>query len=107
MKITTSFLFSISILLLLCIGLACRPQTNPILLRAEVMMAKQPDKAYHLLKDSILPQQLNKADYATWCLLMTEATDKHLKYHTSDSLIRKAVTYFEKQGSLERKAKAC
>ncbi|MBQ4163203.1 MAG: hypothetical protein IJD84_10065 [Parabacteroides sp.] len=106
MKITTSFLFSISILLLLCIGLACRPQTNPILLRAEVMMAKQPDKAYHLLKDSILPQQLNKADYATWCLLMTEATDKHLKYHTSDSLIRKAVTYFEKQGSLERKAKA-
>lgn len=84
----------------------CTEDIHPVLQRAEVMMAQQPKEAYLILKDSVNPQQLNEADYATWCLLITEATGKHLKYYSSDSLILQAVGYFEKHGPLERKVKA-
>ena len=39
---------------------------------------------------------------ARWCLLMTQAIDKTYRTHTSDSLIRFAVNYYEKVNDLSK-----
>jgi hypothetical protein len=45
-------------------------------------------------------------EYATWCLLVTQARDKNYVEHTSDSVIDIAVRYFAGQEDPHRKAHA-
>jgi hypothetical protein len=61
-------------------------------------MTTSPDSALWLLGDSVQTSVLSRRQYAEWCLLFTQAQDKNYVTHTSDSLIRIAVDYFEEHG---------
>lgn len=89
-----------SIFLLLILGqIACRHHSHvrPLLQEAEALMSDHPDSSLILLESVRFPEKLLVEDYATWCLLMTQARDKNYVKHTSDSLIDVAVRYFEKR----------
>ena len=93
-------------LCLLCWGCQKKPNMQALLHQAETLMYTRPDSAYTLLNTIEKPEHYTVEDYATWCLLWTQAADKSFREHTSDSLIRVAVHYFEKQPDLERLAMA-
>lgn len=88
--------------------IACRqyPHIQPLLQEAETLMGSRPDSSLILLESIPSPEKLSAEDYATWCLLMTQARDKNYMEHTSDSVIGVAVRYFEKQGPKDRYGKA-
>lgn len=65
--------------------------------RAEQIMNAHPDSALSLLENIRQPENLSAEDYATWCLLVTQAQDKNYREHASDSVINVAVEYFEEQ----------
>lgn len=75
----------------------------PELSRAENLMQEYPDSALAVLDSMQTPSPSDKMQYATWCLLYTQAQDKNYIKHTSDSLINVAFSYFEKQHDLNRK----
>lgn len=70
--------------------------------RAEVLMDEQPENALSLLEDSIQQNTLHGKTLADWRLLVTYARDKNYIPHTSDSLIRQAVDYYEQHSDSER-----
>lgn len=78
----------------------------PELSRAESLMQHCPDSALMILDSMKTPSLSNEFQYATWCLLITQARDKNFVKHTSDSLINIALDYFEKQDDPVRKATA-
>lgn len=93
------------ILLLLVLLAACRHagRTFEVLDKAEeFIQTYKPDSAYTLLKEIPNPQQYPEKERARWCLLMTQAIDKTYRTHTSDSLIRFAVNYYEKVNDLSK-----
>ena len=92
----------------LVIGLiACHPRTErPTLERAEAWMDSHPDSAQQLLEAIPQPERLSKEEYATWCLLVTQAHDKNYVVHTSDSIIDVAVRYFGERGEPQLYPKA-
>lgn len=73
-----------------------------MLLQAEQFMDERPDNALLLLEDSIDAKRLSGKDYADWCLLLTQARDKNYIEHTSDSLIRVALDYYEGRNDPDR-----
>jgi hypothetical protein len=79
---------------------SCKPTytTNPQILEAETLMFSSPDSAYKLLCSIKKPQQLPEADYAAWCLHYTHARYKLYIDEKSDSLIRFASNYYQKNG---------
>lgn len=83
----------------------CNEDTiSPILHQAEALMEASPDSALALLDSILFPEKHSKEDYATWCLLITEARDKNYVGTMSDSVIDVAVRYFEKQNNPNRYA---
>lgn len=78
----------------------------PELSRAESLMQHCPDSALMILDSMKTPSLSNEFQYATWCLLITQARDKNFVKHTSDSSINIALDYFEKQDDPVRKATA-
>lgn len=96
------------LLLLLAFLNACHSARteHPSLSRAEQIMNAHPDSALSLLENIQQPENLSAEDYATWCLLLTQAQDKKDGKHTSDSLINVAVKYFEKRKDPLHYAKA-
>lgn len=78
----------------------------PELSYAESLMQRCPEKALAVLDSMEAPSPSDKFQYATWCLLITQARDKNYVKHTSDSLINIALDYFEKQHDPIRKATA-
>lgn len=78
----------------------------PELSYAESLMQRCPNRALAVLDSMEVPSPSDKFQYATWCLLITQARDKNYVKHTSDSLINIALTYFEKQDNPVRKATA-
>ncbi|MFR8355597.1 MAG: tetratricopeptide repeat protein [Parabacteroides sp.] len=46
------------------------------------------------------PETLSNREYASYCLLFTQALDKNYITITSDSLIKKAVTYYENHNDI-------
>lgn len=78
----------------------------PELSYAELLMQCCPDSALVVLDSMKIPSPSDKLQYATWCLLITQARDKNYIKHTSDSLINIALDYFEKQDDPVRKATA-
>ena len=93
-------------LLFLCLLTGCYPSMKPQLEEAEALLTENPDSAYRLLQTIERPERHSKAEYATWCLLTTQAADKSFREHTSDSLIQVAVRYFSKQHDPDRLATA-
>lgn len=78
----------------------------PELVHAESLMLSHPDSALAILDSMKIPSPEDELQYATWCLLTTQARDKNYLKHTSDSLINRALEYFEKQDDPLRKATA-
>lgn len=69
-------------------------------------MQRCPNRALAVLDSMEVPSLSDEFQYATWCLLITQARDKNFVKHTSDSLINIALDYFEKQDDPVRKATA-
>lgn len=69
-------------------------------------MQSRPDSALAIL-DSVIPSHLSdEGEYALYHLLRVQAEDKMNKRHTSDSMIKIAVRYFDAHDDLRRKAQA-
>ncbi|RHJ75366.1 hypothetical protein DW103_17635 [Parabacteroides sp. AM08-6] len=86
--------------------IACRQTTTiaPVLHQAETFMSESPDSALLLLEAIQSPEKQSAEDYATWCLLLTQARDKNYLEHTSDSVINIAIDYFEHTNNHSRYA---
>ena len=95
-------------LLLILVQGACRQPhyVDSLLQKAETLMSNRPDSSLILLESVRSLEKLSAEDYATWCLLVTQARDKNYVEHTSDSVINVAVRYFEKRKDPHRKAQA-
>lgn len=93
-------------ILSLCLLTGCYPSIKPQLEEAEALLTENPDSAYQFLQTIEQPERHSKAEYATWCLLTTQAADKSYREHTSDSLIQVAVRYFSRQHNPDRLATA-
>lgn len=76
----------------------------PELSRAESLVFAYPDSALAILDSMPPPSPSDKFQYATWCLLHTQAQDKSYIKQTSDSLINIAYSYFMKSKDSKRKA---
>lgn len=88
-----------SILCAGCVLWACNDsQQTGLLLRAERMLESSPDSSMMLLKGMAL-EQLDRAHYASYALLYTEALDKSGKQIISDSLLNIALEYYGKKGN--------
>lgn len=89
---------SLCTLLLLCLCLAaCRQAPCPALLRqADSLLRVRPDSAMALLRQAapLMPQE-PEATRMYYRLLCVKAADKAYVVHTSDSLIRPAIAYYE------------
>lgn len=97
------------IFLLLILGLAAcqqHPHICSLLQEAEILMDSRPDSSLALLESIPSPEDFSSEEYATWCLLVTQARDKNYVDHTSDSVINVAVRYFAKRKDPLRKAQA-
>lgn len=83
---------------------ACSGHSDTTLLlhEAEQQLATAPDSAYVLLAAADTTLRFNRAERAEWNLLFTQAMDKSYREHTTDSLIRLATAYFEKQNNPDR-----
>lgn len=93
-----------SVTLLLVASLACcngRP-AFPELNRAENLMEEKPDSALNILEKIPDSVQMSKQDQAMYYMLLTLAQDKNYITHTSDSIIKIAANYFEKQNDTPR-----
>lgn len=64
-------------------------------------MDTSPDSSLTILRKIPSPEALTEKEYAAYCLLITQAMDKSLHIHTSDSLIKIATNYYEKQDNLQ------
>lgn len=63
-------------------------------------METLPDSALAILNKIPSPETLSNREYASYCLLFTQALDKNYITITSDSLIKKAVTYYENHNDI-------
>ena len=96
-----------SLIIIILIGLnSCTPSIKDKLQQAEELLSTNPDSSYNILNSIDNPKKQSKSEYATWCLLMTQATDKSDRKHTSDSLIHIAVRYFSEHNEQGRLATA-
>lgn len=77
-----------------------------VLQQAESFMNVHPDSALLILDSIPTPEKLTEEEYATWCLLTTQAQDKMYIEHTSDSIINIAICYFDRQSDPNRQAQA-
>lgn len=68
-----------------------------VLQKADSLMQQYPDSALSLLEDLGRTDTLTNADKAYYALLYTQARDKNYLMHTTDSLIRWAVDYYDSQ----------
>jgi len=87
---------------LLCVSCVGGGREMKILVEAERLMNSRPDSALTLLDSITAPESLSARDNALYCLLITQARDKNYLPHTSDSVIRHAVDYFEQHNDPKR-----
>lgn len=92
----------VSIVLFLFMGACSNHPQAPMLLEAEKIIEEQPDSALSILNKMENVNQLSEKDHATYCLLLTQAQDLNYITHTSDSLIKIAATYFEKNKDMHK-----
>lgn len=104
MKCGTYILLSVLFLCIVSSLLGCQKGISPTLLlqQAESLMETNPDTAYLLLKKADATASFNRAQRAEWNLLVTQAMDKTYRKHTTDSLIRAAVDYYEQGENPDR-----
>lgn len=95
----------ISLLLISCISTVDRPDLT--LLHADSLIhSGHPDSALFLLDSLNLSHFSTEVSKAWYALLLTQAKDKNYIPHTDDSLIRRAVDYFDASNDILQRAKA-
>ena len=82
------------------------PTLLPELAQAENCMYAYPDSALHILEKMTPPKVTDKYQYATWCLLVSQAKIKNYVELESDSLISIGYKYFQQKENPQRKALA-
>ena len=82
------------------------PTLLPELAEAENCMYAYPDSALHILEKMTPPKAADKYQYATWCLLLSQAKIKNYIELESDSLISIGYKYFQQKENPQRKALA-
>ena len=82
------------------------PTLLPELAQAENCMYAYPDSALHILEKMTPPKAADKYQYATWCLLLSQAKIKNYIELESDSLISIGYKYFQQKENPQRKALA-
>jgi len=100
-------LYSFILLLLAELLFSCHPnrQYSDVLLEADSLLEKSPDRALTLL-NKINSTTLRSSDNAYYCLLKTKAMIKNYIPIASDSLINIAVTYYKDNGDSIKRAEA-
>lgn len=73
---------------------------------ANSVIEEEPDTALYMLQRIASPGKLSGEQYATYCLLRTQAEDENHIRHTSDSMISVAVDYFKNSNDSLLKAKS-
>ncbi len=74
--------------------------SSPELQLAEQLMDSKPDSSLNILNNLPDKQKLSEYNHALYCLLLTQAQDKNFIIHTSDSICKIAVKYFEKHSDI-------
>ena len=82
------------------------PTLLPELAQAENCMYAYPDSALHILEKMTPPKVTDKYQYATRCLLLSQAKIKNYVKLESDSLISIGYKYFQQKENPQRKALA-
>lgn len=82
------------------------PTLLPELAQAENCMYAYPDSALHILEKMTPPKVTDKYQYATWCLLVSQAKIKNYVELESDSSISISYKYFQQKEDPQRKALA-
>lgn len=82
------------------------PTLLPELAQAENCMYAYPDSALHILEKMTPPKITDKYQYATWCLLVSQAKIKNYVELESDSSISISYKYFQQKEDPQRKALA-
>lgn len=95
-----------TLILLTLFFTACQPRNKEVFDEAERLLDVAPDSSLYLLQQIQAPQLMPPADYANYCLLLTQANDKNYIKHTSDSLINIAVAYYSTNPKGDKPAKA-
>lgn len=87
---------------------ACHPSGSKMkeLKMANSMMEEHPDTALYILQRIPEPGKMHNEEYATYCLLRTQAEDKNGVVHTSDKMISVALDYFRNHDKPILKAKS-
>lgn len=94
----------VSVLLILIFLTCCdHHPTTPELALAEQLMEQKPDSALKVIQQIKNPEGLSSREHALYCLFLTLANDKNYITHTSDSVIKIAVNYFDKQNDQKYK----
>ena len=102
---TKCIIYCLFSLLLLSTG-CCKSKEEmllPGLIQAEAIIWDEPERALAILDTMAVPTD-DSHQYATWCLLFTQAQNLNDIKYTSDSLIQVAVHYFESGDDIHRKA---
>lgn len=102
----TKFLLHIMLFLTLSATVAgCSGESDSRLAAADSLMWTAPDSSLRLLA-AVDTGRLGEADRAYYALLLTQANYRNYIEATSDSLIGRAVAYYEKHGPQERLTRA-
>lgn len=107
-SISVYIIFNVSLLFCLLSFTSCSNDNSfsPELRQAERLMETASDSALIILKNIESPEKLTTAEYASYCLLLTQAFDKNYILMNSDSLMKTAVQYYEKQNDANLLAQA-
>lgn len=94
--------------ILIFLSMACtsQPDYSKLLVQADSLMSSRPDSALHILQDITLQQFASQADKAYYALLLTQARDKNYIPQTDDSLIQRAVQYYDSTNDRKMQAQA-
>lgn len=87
---------------------ACKQEKSysPWLIQVDSQMKTNPEEALSLLQDNARNSLQTSADQAYYALLLTQARDKNYIVQTNDSLIQKAVHYYDTHEDAAMQARA-
>ena len=87
--------FSLFIVTLILCGCSLDNNVHTQLVLVDSLLTREEnDSALHLIS-KIIPEKTNEEDYAYYCLLRSQAVYKSYAQEVSDSLIDKAIVYYE------------
>lgn len=101
------YIFIFQLLMVLCTGCSPKDTTTELLHQVDKLLMQYPDSALTRLQSYRKTiQKETESTQMHYYLLLTKANEACGIQHTSDSLIKRAVRYYEKEGSNKQTAEA-